>query len=127
MPARAAEGEAFDQRIARQPIGAVQSAATRFAHGVQARQARPPCRIAIHAADHVVGRRVDGDQILRRVDLELLQQLGQLREARSERLGRQMPHIQIDVREIRLADLLDDRPAHDIARRPARRSHDSPS
>ncbi len=50
------------------------------------------------------------------IDVELGQELGQLREAIFERLGGQMADIEIDVREIRLADLLDDRAAYHVSR-----------
>ena len=121
----APKAKPFQQRIARQPIGAVQSRAARFADGVQTRQARLADLVRIHAADHVMRRGMNRDQILRQVDVELIAQLRQLRKALAEFLGRQMPHVEKHVREIRLADLLDDGPADDVARRQLGRPGDN--
>lgn len=72
--------------------------------------------VAIDAADHVVRCGLDGDEIVGGVDVELFQELRELREACFEGAGGEVADVEIDVREIRFADLGDDRPADDVAR-----------
>ncbi len=46
--------------------------------------------------------------------------MGQLRKTLAELLGRQMAHVKINVRVMRLANPIDDRPADNIPRRQLR-------
>src|SRR5438128_673155 len=79
--------EPFEERIAAEAIGSVETRATGLPHRVEAGEAGMTQHVHFDAADHVVGRRVDGDEILRAVDVELVEQLGELRKALAELSG----------------------------------------
>src|SRR5258708_6952917 len=84
------------------------TAAAGLADCVESRQRRAAEIIGIDAADHVMRRGMDRDQIFRGIDFELFEQLGELREAFEKLGGGEMARVEIDVSVVGLADLLDD-------------------
>src|SRR4029079_18377854 len=73
--------------------------------------------ICADAADHIVRSGMNWDQILCRINLKLLTQSAELRKPIAELIGGQVSCIEEDVGEVGLANLLDDGPADDVARR----------
>ena len=59
LPRARAEHHAFQQRVARQPVGAVHARARDFARRVQPRQTRPAVQIRPHSAHRIMRRRGD--------------------------------------------------------------------
>src|SRR5687767_11350336 len=88
-----------------------------LANRIQAAQARLSELIRLYATDHVMRRWVNRDRILRQVNLKFIAQPRKLRETLAELFGWQVAHVEKDMREVRPADLFDDRPADDVARR----------
>ena len=62
-----AEHQPFEQRVARQPVGAVDAGARHFASREQLRDRRAAVEIGFNSAHHVVGRRADRNAIAREV------------------------------------------------------------
>ena len=62
------DDQAFEERIARQAIRAVQAGAGHFADRIQARQAGRAIHVGFDSAALVMGRRHDRDRLLRHVD-----------------------------------------------------------
>ncbi len=81
---------------------------TGLADGIETLEAGLPHLIDINAANHVMGGRLDRDEILRAVDFEFIEQAGQLGEAGAKLFRLEVPHIQEDVGVMGFADLLDD-------------------
>ena len=106
----------LQQRVAAEPVGAVQAGRGDLAAGVEIPDVRPGRGVRLDAADHVVGARPDGDQVVTDVDVEALAQLADQRESLGEVLLVDMPHVEVDVGRVGLAHLLEDRPADHVAR-----------
>ncbi len=60
----ASEDDAFQKRVARQPVGAVDAGGRGFAARVQGGDGGAAPQVGLDAADGVVGRRVDRDGVL---------------------------------------------------------------
>src|SRR5262245_11322257 len=111
------EREAFEERIAAEAIRAVKTGARRFADGVKVRESRSAVLIRIDSADHIVHGGVDRYEVFGRIDVEFDDELRELREALAKFRRGEMANVEIDVREVSLADLLDYRAADHIPRR----------
>jgi len=111
-----AEDQPFQQRIARQPIGAVQpeQLASPIDISGETRSAR---QIRIDAADHVMRRGMDRIRSLLTSMSNSSQSLASCGKSLAELRRGEMTHVEKDVRVMRLANLLDDRAADDVARR----------
>ena len=91
-PGAGAEDETLEQRIARQPVGAVHAGAGDLARRVQTRNRGAPVDVGLHAAHDVVGRRPDRDAIAREIQPRAPARLGDQRESASARTpGRDAP------------------------------------
>ena len=94
----------------------MQAGGAGFADGVETVERVAAEFVGLHAADHVVGGGMDGDEVLADVDVEFVHELGELGEALAEFFGGQVANIQENVGEMGLADLFDDGAADDVAR-----------
>ena len=85
------EHQALEQRVGRQPVGAVHAGAGALAAGVQAGHAGAAVQVGAHAAAGVVRGRRDRDQLGHRVDAVRA-------AAREDRREPVLPHLRAEVR-----------------------------
>ena len=108
------EDEALEQRVAREPVGAVDAV-----HATSRRkepgQRCPAVQVCVHAAHHVVGRRTDRDGVACRSQAGLCARLGDRREALLHEHRIEMGQRQVDGRSGALG-LMDDSARDEIPR-----------
>ena len=114
-PAGAAtEDEPLEQRVARQPVRAVDAVRGHLATGEEAGDAGGSVGVHLHAADRVVGGWMGRDGHRRGIDLELPQPRRQRREPALES-ALDPPRIDVDARIAGFAEHLGDPGRHDVA------------
>lgn len=113
--AGASDDDAFEQRIAGQPVGAMQAGAGHFAHCIQAGNVGAPGQVGDDAAAGKVHGRHDGDRLLRNVDAQLEAARVDGREVLHQEFRRLVADVEIDVIEAPFLHLEVDRARHDVA------------
>ena len=88
--------QSFEQRSARQPIGAVQAGAGHLANSVQTRQCRPPPQIHQHTAAKIMRRGDDGDRPFGDVNIHLQAAGVNLGKALADGIGL---HVRGDIQQ----------------------------
>ncbi len=111
--------QAFEQRVAGQPVGAVHSGTGGLARGVESGQAGAPVQIRAHAAHGVMRRRPHRDQVGADVDVVLQAGGVDAREARCQVVGIEMRQVEVHHRvgQVRDLELVGDGAGHHVARR----------
>ena len=107
----------FQQRIARQPVGAVQPRAGHLAHGVKPGDLRLAVHVRHHAAALVMRRRHDRDRLLGDVDAVAQAGLVDVRETVDDEPRRLVRDVQQHVIGAALLHLAVNGAGHDVARR----------
>ena len=115
----------FQQRIARQPVRAVQAGAGDFADGIKAGDLRLAIHIRQHAAALVMRRRHDRDRFLGDVDAVLQAGLVNVRKTFDDEARRLVRDVEQHVIRAALLHLAVDRARHDVARRERFRADDT--
>ena len=117
-----AEHGALEQRVRREPVGAVHARAGDLAHGVEVRHARASGQVGRHPAHQVVRRGLHRDRLARPVVAALPHRRIDRRKAgREERRrllarGAEPGHVEQHGLAVLRRHHLGDRPRHDIAR-----------
>ena len=106
----------FEQRIARQPIRAMQPVAGHFADGIKAWQGRSAVHVRLDAAALIMRSRDHRNRLLRHIDPETETGFVNVRETLFQELGRPVCDIEENALRARAFDLRINRPGHDIAR-----------
>ena len=109
--------QALEQRIARQPIGAMQSGERCFADRVEMIDVGPSADVAHHAAASVMRRRNDRDRLLCHVDAEFEALRVDRRKVLANEGSRLVRNVEIHAIETAFLDLEIDRAGDDVARR----------
>ena len=113
----AAEHEALEQGVAAEAVGAVKARAGALAARVEAIERRARVEVYPHPADHVVGRRADGDELLGDVELELGADPRDGGEPRADAGGVEVAQVEEHLGGACGPHLGHDRAGHDVARR----------
>jgi len=108
-----AEHESFEERVACQAIGSVNSGAGRFAGRVQIWNAGAPVDIGLNAAHGIMSRRVDWRGVLGEIDAVAQASFVDTREAGAEVVAPEMGEVERDGAGAR--DFADDGARDDIA------------
>ena len=111
----AREDQALQERIAGQPVGAVQPRAGGFADCVQARQVGSAGQIDDDAAAGVVRRRHHRNRLPAHVDAEFQAARQNGRKAGAEERRGQMAHVQVDAVRAQALHFMVDGARHDVA------------
>ena len=111
-----AKDQSFEQRVAGQSVGTMNTGARHLTRGEQARNGRTSIQIGPHSSHDVVRRGTDGNAIARKIQPRASARLGNEREPRVDEVGIELRQRQVH-RLARSTALADDRPRDAIARR----------
>ena len=106
----------LDERVGGQAVGAVESRAGGFAQSVEPLDGGLPVGIDPHASAAVVGRRGDGNPVLRDVDADREALLVDVGEVAADGIGVLVRHVEVDEVLAAARHFAVDGPGHDVAR-----------
>ena len=113
---RLPEHQAFEQRVGRQPVGAVEPRLGHFARGIEPGRIGTAVDIHQHPAAGIMLRGDDGDRLRRDVDAQPDELVVDVGEMLTDELGRLVADVEVDEIEPVALDLIVDRARDDVAR-----------